>query len=157
MKKITEEIKPMRYKGAALDNIWLVNGYHVKKTRYGNAISIEDVEGLHRAIGQHLVENRVNLTGAEFRFLRKAMELSQRQLGRFIGVGEQAIAKWEKTSKVQRYGDRFIRVLYREFEEGNAGIRELVKHLNSMDSQKRGKYYFQETREDGWVPDANAA
>ncbi len=147
--KAMEERKLFKYKGAGLDNIYLSNGYKIRKTRYGKAVAVEDVEGLHKAIGLYLVDNRAYLSGAEFRFLRKELDLSQKQLGRLIGVGEQAIAKWEKTGKPQVYGDRFIRALYKDHIDGGVALFQMVKRLNKTDRQKAGKYVFQET-EDGW-------
>ncbi|WP_309491376.1 hypothetical protein [Trinickia mobilis] len=30
--------------------MWLANGFHVRETSYGNAVSFEDGDGLHQAI-----------------------------------------------------------------------------------------------------------
>ena len=59
-----------KYTECGLKNVYLVNGFHERKTPYGKAVSIDNVEGLHRVIGLHLADNKPNLTGAEFRFLR---------------------------------------------------------------------------------------
>lgn len=133
-----------------MNNIWLANGYTVSNTKYGKAIAVEDIEGLHKAIALYLIDNRAQLSGAEFRFLRKELDLSQKQLGRFIGVGEQSIAQWEKTSKVQAYGDRFVRALYKSTIDGKVDIVKLVNQLDKTDRRKAGKYIFQETG-DGWI------
>jgi hypothetical protein len=34
------------YDDAGLRNVWLANGYTVRKTRYGKAVAIENVGGL---------------------------------------------------------------------------------------------------------------
>ena len=36
------------YTESGLPNIWLVNGFVVKRTSYGKTVSIRDLEGLHR-------------------------------------------------------------------------------------------------------------
>ena len=77
------------YIDSGLDNIYLENGYTVHKTSYGEGISIQDAEGLHRAIGKRLISQRYPLNGAEFRFLRMEMELTQNALAGLIGSTEQ--------------------------------------------------------------------
>ena len=69
-----------RYTEGGLTNVWLSNGFREEDTPYGKGVSIEDVEGLHRVIGMKLVKERAQLTGAEFRFLRKELGLSQAKL-----------------------------------------------------------------------------
>jgi len=74
----------LRYNKCGLGNVWLRNGYTIKQTRYGKAVVIRDVEGLHRAIAKALSRKR-KLSGTEFRFLRKEIGLSQEALGRIFG------------------------------------------------------------------------
>ncbi len=44
-----------RFSDAGLKNVWLVNGYTIKRTRYGDAVAIQDVAGLTRVICRALV------------------------------------------------------------------------------------------------------
>jgi DNA-binding transcriptional regulator YiaG len=126
------------YKESGLPNVWLVNGYRVRKTPYGKAVAIEDVEGLHKSIAERLVNRPGHLAKEEFRFLRKELGLSQKNLGAVIGADEQAVARWERgVSKVDEIADRFLRALYREHKHGNARIRELVERLNALDEVER--------------------
>jgi hypothetical protein len=37
-------------------DVYLENGYHIHKTAYGNGVSIERFEALHKAIGLWLTE-----------------------------------------------------------------------------------------------------
>src|SRR5262245_35533031 len=85
------------YTESGLDNIWLEDGVVVENDPdYGEVYAIEDVEGLHRVIGHDLVHLPRPLNGAEFRFLRRELDLSQKALAGLIGSNEQSIAKWEK-------------------------------------------------------------
>jgi len=59
-----------RYTESGLTNVWLANGYTVRKTKYGDGVSIHDMDGLHRALARAL-SNKPRLTGTEVRFLRK--------------------------------------------------------------------------------------
>ena len=49
-KKMTRT-KPYHYKGCGLDNVYLHGGVTYVDTPRGKAVQIENIEGLHRAIG----------------------------------------------------------------------------------------------------------
>ena len=76
------------YTMCGLDNVWLENGYTEKKTAYGNAVSIDAVEDLHRVIALSLCDKPHRLTGKEFRFLRTTMNMSQGGIAKLLGVTE---------------------------------------------------------------------
>jgi len=137
------------YTECGLPNVWLLNGFKKHDTPYGEAIEIENVEGLHRAIGLRLVHREPHLTGTAFRYLRKELDLSQSALARYFGNDAQSVALWEKHGRVPKWADRFLRAIYRETMEGNARIREIVGRLNDMDQQEAGRVSFEDTPE-GW-------
>lgn len=140
------------YTSSGLRNIWLANGYRIRQTAYGRAVSIEDVEGLHKAIAKRLITVKPRLSGTEFRFLRKELNLSQAKLAELFGNDPQTVALWEKTGRIPRWADRMIRLVYQEYTEGNAQIRALVDRLNSLDrTEGRGRWLFEDTRK-GWRP-----
>jgi DNA-binding transcriptional regulator YiaG len=123
----------MRYQGAGLRDVWLVNGYREVKTSYGKAVTIADLPGLHRTIGLALAAKRAPLTGAELRYLRKELGLSQRALADALGCEEQTVSLWERRGRLPKMADRFVRAIYRERAEGNAGIADLVERLKTSD------------------------
>ena len=88
--------QPRLYATCGLDNIWLVDGFEVVNRSGEELILPEDVEGLHKAIALHLAMYRKPLTGREIRFIRRAIDFTQRELGHSLGVGEQTVARWEK-------------------------------------------------------------
>lgn len=137
------------YTECGLPNVWLVNGFTPRPTPYGEGMEIENVEGLHRAIGTRLVHQKPYLTGCEFRFLRKELDLSQSALAGYFGNDAQSVALWEKRGRVPKWADRFLRAIYREHMEGNAHIREIVARLNDLDRQEHERQLFEETPE-GW-------
>ena len=145
------------YTESGLRNIWLSNGYHVKQTPYGEGISIEGVEGLHRTIGLGLMKKAGRLTGAEFRFLRKEQDLSQKGLGNLIGVDGQRLNRWEthKTA-VPRWADRILRVIYREYTEDNAQIRGFVDRINELDAKEYTARQFSLQDDNTWTEAAEA-
>ena len=125
------------YQEYGLRNVWLVNGYDMHTTPYGDGVSIHDIEGLHRAIARGLVNKAAKLTGSELRFLRKEMGLSQAKLALILGNEDQTVALWEKRGTQPKIADRFVRALYREFVEGNAHIRDMIDLLVDADREDR--------------------
>ena len=136
------------YTESGLRNIYLLNGYEVVDTNYGKATSIHNVEGLHRLIGMNLIEKKY-LTGCELRFIRKELGLSQNGLGKLLGVSEQAIAKWEKTGRVPKTADRFVRLLYLESINENVKIQVFIDRINETDREQYSNLEIIET-ENGW-------
>lgn len=142
------------YVDCGLLNVWLSNGYKTIKTPYGNATAIEDVAGLHRAIGTQLAREKRHLSGREFRFLRKELGLSQEMLGQWLGYTDgQQIAKWEKAARVPRLQDGALRQLYLEsINEKNAQFTAILKRLQEIDaSNHNAKLVFTESARKGWT------
>jgi DNA-binding transcriptional regulator YiaG len=129
------------YTESGLQNIWLENGYIVRKTPYGKGVSIDDVEGLHREIGR-AIARKPHLTGAELRFLRKELGMSQSALGSMVGTSEQNVSLWERRGRMPRAADRLVRLLYLEHISDNPKICELISRLNELDQQKIEKLHF---------------
>lgn len=121
------------YDASGLDGVLLVNGYDVIETSEGRATVIRDVEALHRALAAAVVDKPSPLTGAEFRFLRKEMELSQAALAGLLGIDVQAIKRAEgparRKAEVQGPYDRLLRVLYRDFATGPVSVRTAIEHI----------------------------
>lgn len=136
------------YIESGLRNVYLVNGFEVANTAYGNATSVHDVTGLHRVIGRNLCLKKY-LTGAEFRFIRKEMGLSQSSIGKTLGVTDQAIAKWEKTGRVPKTADRFMRLLYLENINENIKIQKYIDQINETDREDHSKLVVEQT-DTGW-------
>lgn len=124
-----------RYQGCALPDVYLVNGYELVSSPYGNGVTIHDVDGLHAALAFAVVSNSAPLTPAEFRFIRQELELSQAGLGALLGRDEQSVARWEKgKSKVDPAADRLLRVLYQQSRLGKkkfAPVLDILKNLES--------------------------
>jgi transcriptional regulator with XRE-family HTH domain len=104
--------EPYHYLASGLDNIFLLNGVTEENTDYGPMVHIENINGLHHAIGLHIVEKTGLMTGAEFRFLRKQLHLSQAELGRVMSVTDQTIANYEKEKSGIGPAGALIRTLY---------------------------------------------
>ena len=142
----------IEYTGCGLPNIYLSNGYTENETPYGKSVSIDDVVGLHRAIGMEIVNKEPTLSGPEFRFLRKELQLSQDKLGGLLGRDSQSIALWEKEkSELPKMADMLLRAIYSETLNGNVKIISMIERLNELDRIERDerRFEFRET-EEGW-------
>jgi DNA-binding transcriptional regulator YiaG len=108
------EGKPLHYTACGLDDIYLVNGFTREVVDGEDYITIEDLDGLWKAIGLHLVATRKILAPKEIRFLRDHMELTQAQLGARLRISDQTVARWEKgvTKLVPGPADLILRVLF---------------------------------------------
>lgn len=84
------------YTGCGLDGIFLKNGFTEVETSYGKGVTIEDLEGLHRAIAADILRQKTPMSGHQFRFLRKEQDLIQEEMAALLRVDVQTIANWEK-------------------------------------------------------------
>ena len=82
--------------GSGLPNVFLADGYHESSFDGRVAYSYSDLVGLYVEIAKSIALSTHEMTAAEFRFLRKRLELSQSEVGNIIGKTSQAVAKWEK-------------------------------------------------------------
>lgn len=101
------------YTICGLDNIFILNGYNQSYIDGEEFVSVVDVDGLHRAIGRHLVLHRKSLSPKEVRFLRKTMELTQAELAAKLGNDSQSIARWEKgTCEMPGTAEKLLRATF---------------------------------------------
>jgi len=88
---------PYHLRGVGLPGIYLLNGVTIENDAdYGELVTIEDHEGLFRAIGLHIIERQGPIGGAELRWLRKQMGLTQTEFGQRIRISDQSVANAEK-------------------------------------------------------------
>ncbi len=108
------ESEPLHYTACGLDDVYLVNGFTREVVDGEEYITVEDLDGLWKAIGLHLVGTRKILAPKEIKFLREHMELTQAQLGAGMRVSDQTVARWEKgvTKLVPGPADLALRVLF---------------------------------------------
>ena len=138
------------YRECGLSHIYLLNGFTYRETRHGRAVSIQNMDGLHRAIGTHLAKEKRALTGAELRFFRIELGLSQTMLGMLLGKSGQTVARWEKgQSRIDATADRVVRLLYTRETGGNEDIRSALQELATLGNFVEEEVCFEETDE-GW-------
>jgi putative transcriptional regulator len=139
---LTEE--PLHYTAAGLDNIYLLNGFTRETIDGEEYVTIEDLEGLWKAIGLHLVTTRKALDPKEIKFLRQHMEMTQAELGARLRVADQTVARWEKDKyDLPGPADLMLRVLFLGSKvvqpEGGKILREITKLLDELLEQDETK------------------
>lgn len=140
------------YTDGGLKNVWLENGYTVKRTPYGEGLVIHDVDGLTRAICLALTEKAGVLTGTEFRYVRVGgMLLSQPALGKVMGIDGQSVARWEKTGRVPKWADKLLRLLYVAHAAGNEPICRAVERIRTVERLVKQRIVLKDSR-GGWKP-----
>ncbi len=138
-----------RYDDAGLRNVWLKNGYTMRETKHGKAVAIENVAGLTTAICRALAGKPGRLTGAEFRYLRLHLGLSQKALGKVFGNTEQAVALWEKKGRVPLWADKHLRLLAIAKDDGSEPVRRALERLEVVERLVHSRLVIEETRR-GW-------
>ncbi|MFT3907227.1 MAG: helix-turn-helix domain-containing protein [Steroidobacteraceae bacterium] len=146
----SERKTPLHYTGCGLDDVYLCSGYELIPAEDGDDLVIQDIDGLHRAIGEFLARHKKGLSGKEFRFLRKQMNLTQSELATLMGSTDQAVARWEKAkSRIPGSSETLIRVMYLGHVEKEFHLHEVLRDLRSADAPVIDRQLFTET-EDGW-------
>lgn len=135
------------YIECGLSNVWLIDGFVIEHDEdYGELLSISSVHDLHKTIGLYLINEKPELNGEEIRFLRKELNLSQKNLAGLLGVDESSVRNWESDRHViGKPADRFLRALYKEQVHGGGELKEMIEKLNAQercfDSEKMNFSY----------------
>ena len=146
--------KMFHYTDGGLKNVWLQNGFEVRKTPYGKGVAIHDIDGLTKAICMALTHKSSSLTGVEFRYIRSgAMLLSQAGLASMMGVDAQTVARWEKHGRLPKWADKIIRVLFLAHADGNQAISSVMARISTVERLIHQNIVVREVRNKGWRSD----
>jgi len=132
---------PLHYTACGLDDVYLVNGFTRETVDGEEFITIENIDGLWKAIGLHLVDTRRKvLAPKEIRFLREHMDLTQAELGAKLRVTDQTVARWEKgETDMPGSADLVLRILFLACPcaqpEGNKILEKVSKVLDETVTQ----------------------
>jgi len=138
------EEQPLHYTACGLDNVYLLNGFKRETIDGEEYVTIEDLDGLWKVIGLHLVTTRKALAPKEIKFLRHHMDMTQAELGARLRVSDQTVARWEKDHcDLPGPADLMLRVLFLGSRmaqpEGNELLREIIKLLDQLQERDESK------------------
>ncbi len=139
------------YVDSGLDNIYLANGYTVRKTQEGEFVAIHDLDGLHRLIASNIVQSNRNISGPEFRFIRIELDLTQKLLADLMDVSESTLRNWESgRTAVTGPAAAVIRQLYMESINDCSPLGELLENISKLNRDIHQATIKLEETEDGW-------
>ena len=156
--------KPYHYRGCGLEGIFLLNGFDEHTHDGEKHVSVKDIDGLHWAIGRHLVMHRKALAPKEIRFLRKTMGKSQSELAEELGKNSQSVARWEKgTHDIPGSAEKLLRAIFLArsiFDDADLEALRLLldkklSELDELDETEPRPVQFQ-LLTDHWVQDEAA-
>ena len=116
------------------------------------------ISGLPEAIAIALTVavNPLEIGGAEFRFLRKELDMSQRAIAGVLGVQEQTVSLWERGEQpVPQYAAVLISAMAREYFSGQAAMKTVIDRVCSADlAIAKAKLLIERTDHGSWMQKA---
>ena len=142
---------PLHYKASGLDDVYLFNGFEIETIDGEEYVTIQDLDGLWKAIGLHLVMTRKALAPKEIKFLRHHMDVTQAELASRMRVTDQTVARWEKgITELSGPADMMLRTLFLGSKvaqpEGNDLLKEIIKlwdEIVGQDEPEAGPVVFE--------------
>lgn len=155
--------QPYHYRACGLDDVYLLNGFERTDSKFGPAVTITDVEGLHRAIAMSIIsEKKTMFSALEVRFLRKEMGFTQEELAKRLGVDVQTVARYEKDQTTLPKPTAIAIALFYILSISTKEVREkIVDELRELveserhQSETSARRDFKLTRS-GWDSEAHA-
>jgi hypothetical protein len=147
-----------RYTTCGLSSVFLADGYaetpSVADADAGVVVgvAVEDVVGLHGAIGAWVVGLPRPLTGEELRFLRTELGFSADVLGRLAGVDGDGVRAHESARGrplADPALDRLVRLLFVEHSAGHVDVAAALLDMARNDGVAPETALFQWSA-DGW-------
>jgi DNA-binding transcriptional regulator YiaG len=104
-----------RYTESGLNNV-TIRGMNVPVDDADDEVyCIPNILGLHKVIAQSIVTKPHGITGAELRFLRTEMGLTQAEMAEMVKKDHQTLGRWERGDKTMDQNAEFaIRMLAKE-------------------------------------------
>lgn len=122
------------YVACGLDTVYLVNGYEEIDTLDGKGFQIEDIKGLHAAIGHEIISQPGGMNGDEFRFLRTELNLSRKALASLLGLSFETIKKKESgENPIGKLEDAVLRLLYAESRKETSRVKQSLEGIASIE------------------------
>jgi putative transcriptional regulator len=124
--------KALHYTMCGLKNVYLGNGFDIEEdTAYGKLITVEHEDDLQKAIGLHIIE-KPEISGPEFRFLRKQMGRTQAEMAELFKVDVQTVANYEKAAAVRGPADYATRLAFALYLAPPGSGADLAQHISRI-------------------------
>jgi DNA-binding transcriptional regulator YiaG len=132
--------KPYHYQECGLPNVYLINGFEIEEHDGEEYVSIENVQGLWKAIGLNLVTKKKTFDPEVIKFLRTQMDFTQAELATHLRVDDQTVARWEKgkSKTIPGPADIALRSLYLSSDVAQPEGKEILQYWIKMISELVG-------------------
>jgi DNA-binding transcriptional regulator YiaG len=106
------KMEAYHYTECGLDNVLIEGMVPCKDDEGDDVCTIPNVLGLHRVIAESIVEREASMTGAELRFIRTEMGMTQAQLAKVVHHDSQSVGRWERNEfAIDQTAEALIRLL----------------------------------------------
>ncbi len=141
-----------QYTESGLDNVWLISGYRREETPYGETVIVENEAALERAIAEHLIGHKRQLSGNEFRFLRNVMGLTQTTLGEKLGKKLLTVSRWESgETPIPAWADRVLRQLCLEYLGERPRLADLIEATPKLPDAPPFEFEYDQATDGHWA------
>jgi DNA-binding transcriptional regulator YiaG len=143
------------YDECGLDNVFLKNGFRKEVIDGDEVVFIRDVDALHEAIGRAIASKPEILSKAEVRFLRKELDLSQKDLGTLLGVTDQTIALWENEKRKTEIGksdSTMLKIVYLQALEESPDAIKMLEESKRITDLSYAILNLERRGKQGWKP-----
>ena len=128
-----------RYTECGLENVIIKDASFLKDDRGEEVVCIPNINGLHMAITRSILLRQSGMTGAELRFIRTEMGLTQAELADLVHREPLAISRWERGERpIDSNAEALMRLLAMEKLELKDGmsVQDLSKWCIPSADQK---------------------
>lgn len=118
---------PYHYTECGLSNILLidVDVYFCPECEVEVA-EIPRPKGLHLLLAKEILMKPAPMTGEEFRFLRKEIEMKPKEFANLVGVDPKTVTNWENLPALSRQNDVTVRFVVAERLEQVAPVKGFI-------------------------------
>lgn len=146
--------QPYHFQECGLDNMYLLNGFDLRKINDQEYVSIMERDKLYKCISIKIATKGKTLTQKECKFLRVRMDKSQQELAVLLRVSAQTVHRWETVRKsLPGPGDVALRSIFLGSEcaqpEGQKILMDWLGHVNRIIADERKEPSFHFMFEDG--------
>lgn len=113
-KEMKSKVRDYEYVESGLKNV-VLSGITVHECKHCGEVlpEIRNIKQVYQWIAEYLIKKQGALTGAEFRFLRKAMGKSAKETAERLAVTPVTISRWENNrEKIGPQSDRLLRMAF---------------------------------------------
>lgn len=113
-KEMRSKVRDYEYIESGLKNVVLKSITVHECAKCGEVLpEIANVKQVHKWIAEYLLNKQAPLTGEEFRFLRKAMGKTAKELAGCLVVNPVSISRWENNKeKIGPQSDKLFRMMF---------------------------------------------